>query len=145
MQLNDRYKNPGTILLHDSIVSIQISHYKFGIDYCIKKQPLWIWYPNSESIQIYLLMNNSLVSSTSISHHLHHQEQESWSMTSLKINKHMLPMNQMDGTLAEHRYITDASNIICQAPNPKELQTKLTSPLTILAFPKPHQQMQKQL
>ena len=51
-------------------------------------------------------MNNSLEYQ-----HLQHQEQESWSMTSLKRYQQMILMDHMDGTLTENRYTTYASNI----------------------------------
>ena len=47
-------------------------------------------------------MNKYLESSTSIAHHLYHQEQESWYTTNTKGDKHMLLMDQKDGTFAEH-------------------------------------------
>ena len=110
MQLNNKCEHSRTILSQDYAVSIQISHYKFGIYSCIKQQSLWISCVNPESIQTYLPMNKILAYSTLITHHLHHQEQESWSTTSLKREQHMLLMDHMDGTLAEHQYTTDASN-----------------------------------
>ena len=70
---------------------------------------------------------------------MNHQEQESWYITIMKREKHMLLMDQMDGKLEEHCDNTYNSNVTQQAPNPKELQTKLTSSLTILTFPKPPQ------
>ena len=56
-------------------------------------------------------MNNSLASSTLITHHFCHQEQQSYYMTSLKRYQHMPLMDHMDVTLAEHRYTTDALNV----------------------------------
>ena len=55
-------------------------------------------------------MKKSLTYSTSIEHHLHHQEQESWSITSPKRDQHMLLMDHMDGTLTEHYYTADDLN-----------------------------------
>ena len=50
-------------------------------------------------------------------------------------------MDQMDDILEYHHYTTGASNVTLQALNPKELQTHLTSSITILTFPKPHHQI----
>ena len=69
-----------------------------------------------------MLMNNCLEYSTSIAHHLHHQEQESWSMKGFKIEQHVILMDQMYGTLSDHRYTEEASNFLLKAPNPIELQ-----------------------
>ena len=90
-------------------------------------------------------MNNSLTYSASIAHHFHTQEQESWSITILKRYQHIIPMDLIDGKWAEHHYTTDTSNVTWQAPKLKELQTQLTSFLTILTFSKFHQQMNQQL
>ena len=92
-------------------MSIQITNYNFGIDSWINPQPLWIWCENKESIQIYPLMNNSLESPTSITHHLLHQEQEYCSTKILKREQNILLMDNIDGTLVENRYTTDASNV----------------------------------
>ena len=66
-------------------------------------------------------------------------------MTSLKRDQRMHLIDHMNDTLAEHRYNTDASHVTWQAPNPIELQTRLTYSLTIFIFPKPPQQMRRQL
>ena len=103
-------------LIAGFLVSIHISNYNFGINCWTKQQPLWIWCANPESIQTYMPINNFLAYSTLITHHLHHQEQESWSTTSLKREKHMLLMDYMDSTLAYHLYIKDSFNVKLQAP-----------------------------
>ena len=52
-------------------------------------------------------------------------------------------MYQMYGTLVDTRYTTDALNVTRQALNPIELQTQLTSSLTMLICPKHPQQTQQ--
>ena len=91
------------------------------------------------------IMNNSLAYSPSSAHHLYHQDQEPWSMTSLKREQHMPLMDYIGDIFAEHNYTTDASNLIWQTPNQREIQTQLTSDITISTYPKPPQQMQHQL
>ena len=51
----------------------------------------------------------------------------------------------MDGTLADQRYTTYASNGTWQAPNPRELQTQLNYYLTILTCPKPPKKIHNKL
>ena len=65
-------------------------------------------------------------------------------MTRLKREQHMLLMDNMDGTLANHCYTTDDSNDTLQAPKGIENQKYLTSSLTILTCPRHPQQMQHQ-
>ena len=55
----------------------------------------------------------------------------------------MLHMDHMYLTLSDNHYTTDYSNVKRQEPNPKELQKKLTSYLTILTCPKPPKYIQQ--
>ena len=68
-----------------------------------------------------------------------------WSITNLKREQHMILMDEMDGTLAEHRYTTNASNVTGQEPKMKELQKPSTYSLTILTHPKPPQNIHQEL